>query len=390
MEVETQFKSELKSQFKTVKKTDPDYEKLMNGTFSDLHRSIPLKPLNNQLNWEMITFEVIPVEKIKKPHFFHLIYEIVKPQHFLVILVPVLFSILNVYRAFGLLFEESSFVFASVNLFITLFLLSAFINIQRTLSEHFQHTVLFASAPASTSLLSKGWVSAQKLKYLSNVILFLTFVFSIPFFLKSPILISLITMLSGLLILSIHRQRDYKYSHYVSAFSHFMLSGPLLAVGSCIALFSFSNVTLSAQGIWDFINNGSNLKAIFNVLMFGISWGMWISLWRQLKTFSELFNFSHGKNIRFITVMGFDKSISFLNKSIISIPLLATCILALVSNGWLFSLATAIVHSFFISRELQLLNKMQSSLSSDAEELALVAQKHHYILAIVQIALMMV
>ena len=41
-------------------------------------------------------------------------------------------------------------------------------------------------------------------------------------------------------------------------------------------------------------------------------------------------------------------------------------------------------------KEIQILNKIHSSLSSESEDLALLAQKHHYVLAIVNIALMMV
>lgn len=374
-----------KELYKTVNINDPDFVKLMNGDYSATHRSIPLQPLNNQIKWEMTTFELIPIEKIKSPSIAELIFEIIKPQHFLVILVPVLFCILNLAQ-YDFNFGAHTFL-----LLTALFFLSAFVNIQRTLSEHFQNTFLFASAPASVSLLRKGWISAGALKKISNGVLVLTILASLSFFFKNPLPVAIISVFSGFLISLIHRQREFKYSHYFSALSHFLLSGPLLVLGSFFALtqsaLHFSTGTVTFEGA----DVSFSFKDVFvPLLIFGISWGLWISLWRQLKSFSKIFSFSQGKNVRFVTVMGFDKSVSFLNKSIIAIPLMGSCIMAIIPNGWSFALASALVHSYFIPKELQVLNKIQSSLSSDSEVLAATAQRHHSILSIVYIALMMV
>ncbi len=356
------------NKFITVRKEHPDYIKLMNGTYSSKFRSIPLEAFNPNPNAEFAftTFELIPVVNIIKESYIRLFYEIVKPQYFLILLGPVLFCLISIAK-FQIVLNWVDVVL----LLSSLFSVSAFVNIQRTLVEHFSNTTLFATAPTS-NILKKGLVTASQLKIISKFFLLISFLLSIPLILKNTIPVLTVIGLSFLFLNLINRKSKYGeniFSLLFSALSHFLVSGPLLTLG--VFLVFVDSVHF-------------DIKLLTTCLVYGTSWGLWVLLLRQLRSFRKIFLFSKSKIYRFSSVIGFDRSLQILQKSIIIFPLVSTALLALIPNGWLLCLVSSVVHSNFMIKEINLLNKIQSTFASASEELSEVSMKHHYVLAISQ------
>jgi hypothetical protein len=349
-------------ELKTVKKSDPEFVSLLDGTFSESHRAIPLRTINQHMTFELATFELTPIEQIEKPKLLALGFELLKPQHFLIVLIPLFFTL------FSLPTVTSDFLIHKakvVLLLLALLNLTLFINLRRTLTEHYNLSHLYASATAS-SILQKGWLKGITVKRLSWLFLVLATLSALPLILEQPTALAPIALLTIVLFTGMSLQKEGMLYLITSAFNHFILAGPLVVLGTCIV---FYNKPSLAQ--W----------------AFAISWGLWILLWRQLRSFRELMPYTLSRSSRFIAQMGFDKTLALLQKLIITIPMLSLCLLALMPMNWVWMITNASLHSYFIIKEMECLNKTQSSLSSHLEDLASLAQKHHYSFALTQIIL---
>ena len=53
----------------TVYRKDPSFISYIDGSFSKTHRAVPLRSLNVNSDLEQVTFELIEIGKILKPHF---------------------------------------------------------------------------------------------------------------------------------------------------------------------------------------------------------------------------------------------------------------------------------------------------------------------------------
>jgi hypothetical protein len=351
-------------ELKTVKKSDPEYQKLLEGTFSKIKRAIPLRPMNQHISFELATFEILPIDEIEKPKLLTLTNELLKPQHFLIVLVPFLLTL------FSLSFEAQkilAFKSKVALLFLSLLSLTFYMNLQRTLTEHFQLTHLFASAPAS-SILQKAWMSGITVRRLSWLCLGIAILLATPLIFEQPDKLLPLVLITLILHRGMHLQKEGKLYLVSSAVNHLLLSGPLVMLGTCMVF--------------------QNPPQIYH-WAFAFAWGLWILLWRQLKSFREVMPFSLSKSSRFVAQMGFDKTQSLLRTLIISVPMISLGLLSFFPNAWIWVTTTALIHSYFIVKELECLNKIQSSLSSHLEDLAHIAQKHHYVYALVLILIAM-
>lgn len=347
-------------ELKTVKKSDPEFYQLLEGTFSDSKRAIPLRPMNQHIAFELATFEILPVAQIKKPNLLMLTNELLKPQHFLIVLVPFLLTLFSLSLESQILLSIKTKV---ILLFLSLLVLTFYMNLQRTLAEHYQLSHLYASAPAS-SILQKGWMRAATVRRLSWFFLGIAMLLASPLVIEQPEKLVPLVLLTLILHQGLHMQKEGALYLVRSALNHLLLSGPLVVVGTCYVFQNQPQVQHWALAV---------------------AWGLWILLWRQLRSFREMMPFTLSKSSRFIAQMGFDKTQSLLRKLIITIPMIVLGLFSFFPQAWIWVLTTAILHSYFIIVEMDCLNKIQSSLSSHLEDLASIAQKHHYIFAIILI-----
>jgi hypothetical protein len=250
-------------------------------------------------------------------------------------------------------------------LLISLFNLTLFFNLQRTLNEHFNLSHLYSSATTS-SILQRGWLKGITVTRLSWIFLTITTLAALPLILEQPMALSPIVLLTIVLFAGMNLQKEGILYLITSAFNHFILAGPLIVLGTCIVF---------------------NTKPTLAQWSFAASWGLWILLWRQLRSFRELMSYSLSKSSRFVAQMGFDKTLNLLQKLIITVPMICLSLLALMPMSWVWLLTNATLHSYFIIKEMECLNKTQSSISSHLEDLAIIAQKHHYYLALTMITL---
>jgi hypothetical protein len=337
-------------ELRTVRKSDPEFQTLLDGTFSNSHRAIPLRPMNQNIIFELATFKLTPVEKIERPPLFSFVIELLKPQHFLLVLIPLFYTFLSLPSET----LKQTFTLKIFLLMTSLLNLTLFINLRRTLTEHYRLSHLYASATTS-SILQMGWLKGITVKRISLVFFAIAIVTALPLVIEQPIALSPIVLLTLILFAGMNLQKEGTLYLITSALNHFLLAGPLVVLGTCIVFHTKPTLTQWA---------------------FALSWGLWVLLWRQLRSFREVMPFSLSKSSRFVAQMGFDKTRSLLMKLIITIPMIC---LWLISN--------VLVHSYFIIKEMESLNKTQSSLSSHLEELAIIAQKHHYSFAITLITL---
>lgn len=347
---------------KTVKKSDPEFQALLDGTFSDSHRAIPLRTINQHVAFEHATFELTPLDKIEKPSSLALAFELLKPQHFLIVLVPLFYTFFSL--SMGPL-DFWNFKKQIILILVSLLNLTLFINLRRTLTEHYNLSHLYASATTS-SILQKGWLKGITVTRLSWVFFSVSVFAALPLVLEQPAALAPIILLTMILFAGMSLQKEGLLYLITSALNHFLLAGPLVVLGTCVVF---------------------QTKPSLNQWAFAVSWGLWILLWRQLRSFREVMPYTLSRSSRFVAQMGFDKTLSLLQKLTITIPMICLSLLALMPMNWIWLLTNALLHSYFIIKEMECLNKTQSSLSSHLEDLALVAQKHHYFLALTQILL---
>jgi hypothetical protein len=349
-------------ELKTVKKSDPEFQFLIDGTFSDSHRALPLRPMNQHVTFELATFELTPVEQIEKPGLIAFVFELLKPQHFLIALVPLLYTLFSLPIGIADLSDYKEKVFLLV---VSLLNLTLFINLRRTLTEHYHLSHFYASATTS-SILQKGWLKGITVKRLSLVFLSIAVIAAIPLMIEQPAALAPVVLLTLILFNGMNLQKEGTLYLITSALNHFLLAGPLIVLGTCTVF---------------------HTKPTLNQWAFAVSWGLWVLLWRQLRSFRELMPFALSKSSRFVAQMGFDKTLALLQKLIITIPMISLSLLAFMPFNWVWMLTSALLHSYFIIKEMEYLNKTQSSLSSHLEDLAFIAQKHHYFFALTLIVL---
>lgn len=273
------------SQLITLRRSDPDFQKYLLGTFSKSERAIPVQSLNVNSNQEIVTFRIEDIKNISFPSAFSLVAQILKLKSFILVALP-LFLILS--KNF---FDESGFdgLLALLSALGALSLHAA-VNLRNDYQDHLRG--LDRVHPRSGSrVIQSGWLSAQQVLWLSRFFFFAGIFLGLPAIFVFPELLGIIAVLAILGIVAISSYKmGIKYRRWAE-FMAFFLLGPLLTVGFQIA-----------------IGGGFDVESV----LIGISTGWMAVFVLHLKNFEQIMVNSQAGFNNTISWLGFEGAKKFL------------------------------------------------------------------------------
>ncbi|MGZ3690432.1 MAG: prenyltransferase [Pseudobdellovibrio sp.] len=274
----------MATNYVTVKSSDESYTKYLWGSFSETQLAIPIKSYNLGTKEESITFEIQDLKVIQRPPFLKFLSSLIKIRSFIIILFPLLYVTAINYGSPQ--FDEVSILLAAISAVI----LFAGFNIRNDVVDHVTGYDR-VNIDSVKKPIRMGWISAKKAALLSNILVGLAALISVPTFLLHPQLLKILAVTLILFFLGrLVKNNSYKNRHFGELIL-FLLVGPVLTAGFQMACGSF----LDAE-----------------TLFFGFLWGAGVVYLVQINNFSHIMTSSqHGiKNT--MTKLGFDLSQKFL------------------------------------------------------------------------------
>ncbi|MEY4617538.1 MAG: hypothetical protein RJB66_2498 [Pseudomonadota bacterium] len=340
--------------FKTLTPRDPDYMGYLMGSFSKVERAIPQASLNLQSINELVTFEIRKIDQLEPAPTWKKLWLLLKPQTWLTVLVPVIMmSNLEPQLVLGF----------ALKLSLVLVLLMIFANWQADLADHIEGWDRLHNGKAK-SVLQKGWFTGSQIQNWSRVVLALAAFWGLPLLKQFPWVLLPYALAALSLLLLLPRWWRKSLWPGFSSFCIFALAGPLLTVG----------IDLSFDGQFS-----------VSSLFIGFAWGLWMSFIRQQKIYTKQWHLHQKQPPFFVLGLGFDRSKSLMRLLIPGVPLAMMVSFFFVKGGaaWFFPLL--VVHSSFVFFELQMNEKVQSSIGSSLTSLQKVFNWHHYFIALMMI-----
>lgn len=269
----------------TLKKTDADFQRYLMGTFSDLEVAIPTQSLNLGTQNETVTFEIIPVEEIKRPNYFVYWLHLIKLKSFLFFVFP-LFIVLTKNFVDDRMNDPASLLYTVIGGL----LIYAGFNIRQDVNDHVSgfDRVFHATAPKP---ISKGWISASEASFLSWFLIGIGLLVCIPSFILQRELVRVAVALGAIFILGRFASRNSFKTKEVGEIAMFLLAGPGISSAFQVAL-------------------GSGIDT--EILAFGVLWGTAVLFLVHLNNFIYLMDSEKLGLENAMIKYGFDRSKKFL------------------------------------------------------------------------------
>lgn len=326
---------------KTVKKSDPDFDKYILGTFSSTERAIPLESLNINSDLEQITFRIVPIKEIQKPFFLVWWAQLFKVHHFILILFPIfVISVKNI--SYNNLNDFGSAFMA----ILATICLQAAAHLRNDYIDHVSG-VDRIHPQAGSRAIQNGWITAFQVRRLSWVYLILGALFAIPVILEYWR--SLLPLLGFALFVFVgifNFKFAFKFRQWTEV-AVFFLFGPLFAIG----------FQISSGASYD-----------IETLFIGVLMGWFAVFTVHVKNFEQMMVNSQAGYENSVSILGFEKA-----KTLIRLWWLAFLVMFNVYHmvysavfwSWVMILATVIGSFSFIG----LLNSLESPVGSVMQKL---------------------
>src|SRR3989338_5374338 len=255
----------IKNQFVSAKKEDSNFLNLLMGHSHPGLRPIPIQSLNVGMTNEIVTFELVPLDQLRKPNWFIRFAGIIKLKSFILILFPFFF----VLAKSGIQIGVSDPVSLFLAIIAVAFIFSG-LNIRNDIVDHISG---FDRVNISTSPkpILAGWATAYNLNKVSWALMICGLFVSLPVLLLQPLTIAVVIP--------------------VSLFILFLIMGLGLVTG----------LQLASGGVVD-----------FQTLVFGIFWGSLVQFLLHMNNFSHLMTSTQAGIKNSITRLGFDHAKLFL------------------------------------------------------------------------------
>lgn len=273
------------SQFVTVRKADPLFNKYLLGNIKPGFKVMPVQSLNVGSREETITYEIKPDALIEKPGAVQLINSIAKLKSFIIILFP-LFYVMTKNLISSRLADPFSLSFASV----ALMLVYAGLSIRNDISDYVSGFDR-VNVPYSEKPILKGWVTAQRLSQVSWILIGLSLLCSIPTLILQQEEIKVVAVVIVLLFLGQFFNKNVYKEKRLGEFIFFFLIGVGLTSGLQVAA-------------------GAGIDS--QIICFGILWGFCTLFLIHINNFSHLITSTTSGIKNSMTQLGFDKAKKFL------------------------------------------------------------------------------
>lgn len=269
------------SELLTLSKNHPDFNKFLDGSFSDQQRALPIQSLNVNTELEQVTFRIVDVKDIKKPFLILRWAQIIKARNFLLVALPIFIVLMK-----NMMDETVMEPVVAASSALGVFLLHAAVNLRNDYIDHMSG--LDRIHPhAGSRAIQRGWLPAFKIKRLSHLCLFFGALFGLPavyYFQEVLILLAILVALGLVGLFSF--KMGLKYRQWSELFS-FLLLGPFLTVGFQIAC-----------------GAGFDYESLF----IGCVTGWYAVFYLHLKNFEHLMVNSQARFFSSVAHLGFEKS----------------------------------------------------------------------------------
>jgi 1,4-dihydroxy-2-naphthoate octaprenyltransferase len=271
--------------YKTLKKSDVDFNKYLMGTFSADQMALPVQNVNVGTHDEIITFEIVDKKSISRPHFLIYWATLIKLHSYLLIILPMFFVGFKNYLD-DRFFDPFSFAAASLSM---LFLFAG-LNLRSDLNDHisgFDRVI----EPRSPKPILLGWITAHNVRWISWVFILIAAVISVPVFILQSEEIRVFAVIFILFVAGqFFKFNSYKNQRFGEIIL-FILMGPGLCSAYQVAL-------------------GAGIDT--EILGFGVFWGFAVLFLVYLNNFSNLLASTQAGIQNTMNKIGFDASKRFL------------------------------------------------------------------------------
>lgn len=340
--------------FKTISRKDPEFVQLLDGSFSDQFRALPIRSLNVDTSSEEITFELIPIRDIERPSSSQILLQLVRAPSLILSVGPML-AVFFFCLAQGLS-VQFEFVLSS---FLGVLLFHIAVNLFNDYYDHMKGEDRLRGKGGSR-VLQKGWLRAVTVKRAAWVLLALAGLCGLPAMIWHFSPVALLAGLVALFALEFAFQKLRLKYHGWAEIVAFALTGPLLTAGFTWAI--TGQVPLAAWVV-------------------GCVFGSMTLLYYHAKNFENIMPDSQAGIRTWATRAGFDASKGF------SYFVVALILMSSLSFGFLFAsdlklLPTLIAQVLFLIPLVLRIKSLASPLSSELSGLRLEALKLNWITVI--------
>ena len=274
-------------ELKTISKSDPQFESYLLGTFSTTHKALPVQTMNVSSEQESITFQIVSNEEIRLPDFLSYWAQVLRLRNFVLIAFPIYIIIMK-----ATIYHLPYFpLFALLSIF-SAFLLQSSMNLRNDFQDHFWGIDRVQPSSGSRAI-QKGWITAARVKNLSNYFLIFGIVLAIPMIIVRPIPLIVVGLLSAVLMYTASGGGKFGTQYrFGTEFSAFWMAGPLLTIGFQIAIGMRLDPEIIMLG---FVTGGLALFILYT------------------RSFENILFNSQAQIKNTITMLGFERSKKFLS-----------------------------------------------------------------------------
>ncbi len=235
--------SSPESKYKTLSKSDPDFEAYLRGSFSKQQMAVPVRTLNVRSQNEEVTFEILDQASIDRPSFFIVLLKLLRPQ-------TLTFSVGTMIVAF-ITSQRMHLTADLLTSVLTIFAILFFHAALNLLNDYYDHIKGHdrINPHGGSRMIQKAWIPAYQVQGFAFFFFALSFIFAVPvLLLHSFIFIGLVflCLLAGIEFTT-HKigLKNFGLGEYLVYF----LTGPLLTSGF---IWSITN-----QFVWQMLLLGS-------------------------------------------------------------------------------------------------------------------------------------
>jgi 1,4-dihydroxy-2-naphthoate octaprenyltransferase len=273
------------SSFITLGKNSPEFDSYLRGTFSKVARALPVESLNINTDQERVTFQIVPVKEIQKPGFFKIWLKVLRPRSFLMVLFP-MFLIAAKNISDNTIEDSWTMLLSTLGV---LFLFAAF-TLRNDYVDHMKGFDRIDSELGSRPIQA-GWVTAESVRRLASLCLFVSVFLAFPVFIAFPPVILFVGIAAVISYLTLYRVQ-FTFKEFAGGeLGILLLVGPLLTSG----------YELSIAG-----------EVRPESLVIGFIWGWMALLPIHLRNLSLILGQSQAGLSNLVTHFGFDKGKKFI------------------------------------------------------------------------------
>lgn len=273
------------SDFITLDRKSPEFDSYLRGTFSKEKRALPIKSLNVNSEQESVTFQIVPLSEINRPHFIVVWLKALRVRSFLTVLFP-MFLILSKNMIDDTIKDPWTLLLATLGVMV----LFASVNLRNDFIDHMKGFDRIDGQLGSRPI-QNGWITAESVRKLANRLLFLSILLAFPIIIAFPFSI-LFMALAGLVgYLMLYRLRFTFKELAGGEFGLMLLVGPLLACGYEISIAGLVRP---------------------DTLFLGFVWGWMALLPIHVRNLELIVSQSQAGVSNLVTYFGFDKGKKFI------------------------------------------------------------------------------